>query len=860
MNRSVSEPLGLGSSEAMSRLASEGYNELPSAKPRSLLAIAWEVVREPMFLLLIGASAIYLVLGDLREAMVLFASVFVVMGITFHQERKTERALEALRGLSSPRAHVLRDGEWQLVPGREVVVGDLVRVKEGDRVPADAALLRAGNLMADESLLTGESMPVRKRASATEPKPVRPGGDDLPFVYSGTLLTQGHCVARVVATGARTEIGKIGKALQILVPEPSGIQRETRRAVLIFAAIGLALCVLVTVLYGLRHGDWLNGLLAGITLAMANLPEEFPVVLTVFLALGAWRISQHGVLTRRAPAIETLGSTTVLCVDKTGTLTQNRMAVQRLWLPGKEIDLQVPDDKFLSELIEFSVLASEREPFDPMEKAYHRLAQERAPAALGRLGAWTLKHSYPLLPEQLSVAHIWQPQGGDRYIVAAKGAPEAIADLCALDGGQRAAMHAQVAEMARDGLRVLAVAKGTLLRTDEGTDPWPGSQSELRVEFVGLTGLADPIRPAVPTALRECYAAGIRTVMITGDFPGTAQAIALQIGLANPENVVTGSELDSMSDAQLRERLANVNIFARVVPEQKLRLVQAFKANGEIVAMTGDGVNDAPALKAAHIGVAMGKRGSDVAREAASLVLLEDDFTSIVEAVKLGRRIFDNIQKATCYIIAVHVPTAGMALLPLLFGWPLVFYPVHIVFLEFVIDPACSIAFEAEPAENDVMRRPPRPATSRLFNGWSLATSVLQGASLLIAVALLYALVLASGTPEPQARAMAFAAVVLGNVGLILSNRSRQAPLLATLRRPNPALWWIAGGALLGLGLALYVEPMLEIFRFAPLSGYQLLMSVAAAAVGLTWLELYKWLRPYSVQPRRASVRGFSKR
>ena len=860
MNRSVPEPLGLGSKEAMSRLANEGYNELPSAKPRSLWAIAWEVVREPMFLLLIGASAIYLVLGDIREALVLFASVFVVMGITFYQERKTERALEALRELSSPRAQVLRDGEWQFVPGREVVVGDLVTVKEGDRVPADAALLRCSNLMADESLLTGESMPVRKRASATEPAPARPGGDDLPFVYSGTLLTQGQGVARVVATGVHTEIGKIGKALQTLVPELSNIQRETRRAVLLFAVIGLALCVLVTVLYGLKRGDWLNGLLAGITLAMANLPEEFPVVLTVFLALGAWRISQHGVLTRRAPAIETLGSTTVLCVDKTGTLTQNRMAVQRLWLPGKEIDLQVPDDKFLSELIEFSVLASEREPFDPMEKAYHRLAQERAPAALGRLGAWTLKHSYPLLPEQLSVAHIWQPQGGDRYIVAAKGAPEAIADLCALDGGQRAAMHAQVAEMARDGLRVLAVAKGTLLRTDEGTDPWPGSQSELRVEFVGLTGLADPIRPAVPTALRECYAAGIRTVMITGDFPGTAQAIALQIGLANPENVVTGSELDSMSDAQLRERLANVNIFARVVPEQKLRLVQAFKANGEIVAMTGDGVNDAPALKAAHIGVAMGKRGSDVAREAASLVLLEDDFTSIVEAVKLGRRIFDNIQKATCYIIAVHVPTAGMALLPLLFGWPLVFYPVHIVFLEFVIDPACSIAFEAEPAENDVMRRPPRPATSRLFNGWSLATSVLQGASLLIAVALLYALVLASGTPEPQARAMAFAAVVLGNVGLILSNRSRQAPLLATLRRPNPALWWIAGGALLGLGLALYVEPMLEIFRFAPLSGYQLLMSVAAAAVGLTWLELYKWLRPYSVQPRRASVRGFSKR
>jgi Ca2+-transporting ATPase len=346
--------------------------------------------------------------------------------------------------------------------------------------------------------------------------------------------------------------------------------------------------------------------------------------------------------------------------------------------------------------------------------------------------------------------------------------------------------------------------------------------------------------------------------MITGDYPGTAQAIARQIGLADPETVVTGPELDTMSDAQLRERVAQANIFARVVPEQKLRLVQAFKANGEIVAMTGDGVNDAPALKAAHIGVAMGKRGSDVAREAASLVLLEDDFASMVEAVKLGRRIFDNIQKAMCYIIAVHVPTAGMALLPLFFGWPLVFYPVHIVFLEFVIDPACSIAFEAEVPEHDVMRRPPRPATSHLFNGWIIATSVLQGAGVLVAVALLYALVLAAGTAEPQARAMAFAAIVIGNVGLILSNRSRQATLLETLRRPNPALWWIVGGALLGLALALYAEPMREIFRFEPLSWSQLLMSIAAAAVGLAWPELYKWLRPHTMRSRRVSVRASS--
>jgi len=842
VNRDLSELKGLSSAEAARRLL-DGYNELPSARPRRLWSIAWEVVREPMFLLLIGASVIYLLLGDMREALVLFASVFVVMGITFHQERKTERALEALRELASPRAQVLRDGEWQSVSAREVVVGDVALVKEGDRVPADVALISAENLMTDESLLTGESVPVRKLAAPAENTWSRPGGDDLPFAYSGTLVTRGRGIARVVSVGTQTEIGRIGKALQAVVPEPSSIQRETRRAVLIFGLIGAALCLVVTVLYALMRGDWLNGLLAGITLAMANLPEEFPVVLTVFLALGAWRIAQKGVLTRRAPAIETLGATTVLCVDKTGTLTQNRMAVRRLWVPGNEAETPSTDMALAAELLELSVLASERDPFDPMEKAYHQLARERTPDAIARLDARTLAHSYPLSPTQMSVAYVWDE--GDSHLVAAKGAPEAIIRLCELGPGEREAIEAQAAAMAAEGLRVLAVARGALPPRDD-TRPWPLSQHELKLRFVGLTGLADPIRPAVPAALRECYEAGIRVVMITGDYAGTAQAIARQIGLAQPENVVTGPALDTMDDHQLRDRVATSDIFARVVPEQKLRLVQALKANGEIVAMTGDGVNDAPALKAAHIGVAMGKRGSDVAREAAALILLEDDFASMVEAVRLGRRIFDNIQKAMCYIVAVHVPTAGMALLPLLFGWPLVFYPVHIVFLEFVIDPACSIAFEAEPAERNVMRRPPRRASSRLFNGRMVATSAVEGLAILVAVAALYAVALGGGTAEPEARAMVFAAIVLGNIGLILANRSRQATLAESLRRPNPALWWVIAGAILGLGLALYVPAVREIFRFAPPGALQLLASAGVVGASFAALALCRTALRYT--------------
>jgi Ca2+-transporting ATPase len=836
---------GLSSGEAAARLATDGWNELPSSRPRSLVAIAWQVLREPMFLLLIGASAIYLVLGDVREAAVLSASVFVVMGITFFQERKTERALEALRELASPRTQVLRDGHWKTVAGREIVTDDIVLVKEGDRVPADARLLSANNVSADESLLTGESVPVRKRAAgpgAAQAAPAHPGGDDLPFVYSGSLLTSGQGIARITATGSRTELGRIGKALELLVPEPSPIQKETRRAIVIFAAIGLSLCALVTVLFGVLRGDWLNGLLAGITLAMANLPEEFPVVLTVFLALGAWRISRHGVLTRRAPAIETLGATTVLCVDKTGTLTENRMAVRRLWADGREIDLDAEGTEPLPELLEFSLLASERAPFDPMERAYRDLARERSPDTVEELDNHRLAHSYPLTPEQLSVAYIWQPPDRDTHVVAAKGAPEAILELCELDAGQRAAIQAEVARMAADGLRVLAVARGDVAPAPKGAR-WPAGQHELKLSFVGLTGLADPVRSDVPSALARCYTAGIRTVMITGDYPGTARAIAQQIGLANPQLVTTGVELAEMSEPALRERVARCNVFARVVPEQKLRLVEALKANGETVAMTGDGVNDAPALKAAHIGVAMGKRGSDVAREAASLVLLEDDFASMVEAVSLGRRIFDNIQKAMRYIVAVHVPTAGMALLPLVFGWPLLLYPVHVVFLEFVIDPTSSIAFEAEPAERNVMTRPPRRAGARLFDAALMISALLQGTGILLVVATLYGVALAHGTPERAARAMAFATMVVGNLGMILVNRSRDATLLETLSRPNPATWWVVGGTLAGLALALYAPAAREIFRFDAPNAMQLLACAAAAGIGIAWLQLTNLLR-----------------
>ncbi len=686
-NDSANETVnGLTEAEVAVRLQQHGYNELPSSKGRSILATAWDVVREPMFLLLLACGTIYLILGDVQEAVMLLGFVFVVLGITFYQERKTERALEALRDLSSPRALVIRGGERKRIAGREVVPDDLVVLAEGDRVPADAVVLSCNNLSTDESLLTGESVPVRKVAWDGVREMTRPGGEDLPFVFSGTLIVQGQGIAQVRSTGIHTEMGNIGKALQTVQVEGTRLQQEVGRLVRWVATLGLALCVIVVVLYGLTRGDWLQGFLAGITLAMAMLPEEFPVVLTIFLALGAWRLSKMKVLARRVPVIETLGSATVLCVDKTGTLTVNRMSIRKLAVDGTVHDVEQqaaqPLPEAFHQIVEFGILASQRDPFDPMEKAFHDLGNARLAETEHLHADWTLERGYALSPSVLAMSHVWKSPTGQDYVLAAKGASEAIADLCHLSAERTKTITEQVAAMAQDGLRVLGVAKGVFAQQQ-----LPGEQHDFTFEFLGLVGLADPVRPTVPAAVEECYTAGIRVVMITGDHPTTAKSIARQAGIRPVDEIITGPELEKLDKAELQRRVRTINVFARMVPEQKLRLVNALKANGEVVAMTGDGVNDAPALKAAHIGIAMGGRGTDVAREAASLVLLDDDFASIVQSVRMGRRIFDHLQKAMTYIVAVHVPIAGMSLIPVLLGGPIALMPVHILFLELVIDP-----------------------------------------------------------------------------------------------------------------------------------------------------------------------------
>ena len=808
---------GLTAESALQRLREAGYNELPAAQPRSLLAIAWTIVREPMFLLLVACGGIYLLLGDREDAAILLGSVLIIMTMSFVQQRKSERALEALRDLSSPRALVLRDGRQQRIAGREVVCGDILLVSEGDRIPADAQLFDGQGLSVDESLLSGESVAVRKLPQTElATQMAHPGGDDLPFLYSGTLVVQGNGRARVLATGSATALGRIGDALLSLDDERSQLQRETAQAVHVVAVSSLALVLLLTVWYGITRGDWLNGILAGLTLAMALLPAELPLILTIFLGLGAWRIARQQVLTRRMSAIDMLGAATVLCVDKTGTLTQNRMAVAQVIVDGAvhlfdEGDAAVPGDfpEAFHATLEYAVLASHREPFDPMEIAIRTVGLAALDGTEHLHHGWTLVDEYPLSPALLAMSRVWQSPDRAQYMIAAKGAPEAIMDLCHLPVEVAQRITAQVNLAAASGLRLLAVARAVF-----GQHDLPPLQHDFDFEFLGLLALADPLRATVRPAIAQCKAAGIRVVMITGDYPATALSIAAQSGLEASAGVLTGAELDALDDDRLAARLAQVNVFCRVRPEQKLRLVQAFRQRGDIVAMTGDGVNDAPALKAAHIGIAMGGRGTDVAREAAALVLLDDDFGAIVAAVRLGRRIVDNIRKAVVFIIAAHVPIAGMSLLPVMLGWPLLLLPVHIVFFELLIDPTCSIVFEAEPEEANVMQRPPRRADARIFDRPMLMRGLRQGLGLLALLMAVYLLAGAAGLGEGQVRAVTFAAMIVGDIGLIFLNRSVSLRLPAALRLPNPALWWVVAGALLMLILALTVPALRGLFHF----------------------------------------------
>lgn len=838
-NNDIFQLQGLSELEATYILKKDGFNELPSQKKRNGFLILFKILSEPMIILLVIAGILYLFMGEIKDALLLVFSIFVVVGITFYQEKKTEKTLEALKELSSPKALVIRDGVHKKINGRDIVIGDIIIIHEGDRVPADAVILSCENISIDESLLTGESMPVRKIEWDEKMEIVRPGGDDLPFIYSGSLITSGRGIARVIFTGLNTEIGKIGKSLESIKDEDTLLHKETRKIVIIVAVIGLILCIFIVAYYFFIKGSFINGLLAGLTLSMAILPEEFPIVLLIFLTLGAWRISKRNVLARNSAAIETLGAATVLCTDKTGTLTLNKMELSGLYVDNEFYEINdssnIPLPEQFKYLLEYSVLASQKDLFDPLEKELNKMGSLYLKNTISTDANWSLVKEYPLSKKLLALSHVWQSKDNKELIVASKGAPEAILDLCHIEGDEKNKVLLQVKEMSEKGLRVLGVAKGVTVFENLSEN-----QHDLNFNFIGLLGFIDPVRETVPNAIKEAYSAGIRVIMITGDYPGTAQFIARQIGLKNSDKYLTGEELEKMDPDVLKEKIKNINIFARVHPEQKLLIINALKANDEIVAMTGDGVNDAPALKTAHIGVAMGQRGTDVAREASSLVLLDDDFSSIVTAVRLGRRIYNNLKRAMGYLLAVHVPIAGMSVLPLIFNLPIVLFPAHIAFLELIIDPACSTIFEAENEDKNIMQIPPRSLHQSMFNFKTVLISFLQGLGVLIVIFALYYFVIKSGRSEAEARSFAFSTLVLSNLLLIIVNLSWSKNIFKIIVSGNKILYLVFTGAVLLLMAVLYIPFLADLFHLAPLYMTDFILIIVSVIVSLMWFEIIK--------------------
>lgn len=809
---------GLTKGEAERRLESDGPNLLPSAKPRNVFQQFIGVVREPMLTLLVAAGLINFMVSEPLDATVLMLTVFIVVGISLYQSSRTERAVKALRDLSSPRALVVRDGIEARIPGKDVVRGDLVILSEGDRVPADGRLISASNLSVDESMLTGESLSVYKKS------------DDQ--VFSGTLIVTGYGRAIIENTGAKTELGKIGTALLGIEIERTHLQKEVDRLVRIIYIAALGAAVAVVVIYSMTRNDWVEGSLAGIAASMALIPEEFPVVLTLFLATGAWRMSQKGVIARRAAVIETLGSATVICVDKTGTITMNQMAVHEIKIDGELLVLNggpIPD--IYREITQSALLASPINPFDPMDKAFHAIASYEQD--------WELAREYPITDKLMAMTNVWRTD--DEYVVVSKGAPEAIANLCRLSHQQIEAIIKDVDDATERGFRVLGVARATFASSFE----LPESPQGFEFHYLGLVHLHDPVRPGVPEAVAECARAGVRTVMITGDYPGTALSVAKEVGLNFEAGVITGPELSLLSDLELAERIKTVSVFARMVPEQKLQLIRALKLDGEVVGMTGDGVNDAPALRAADIGIAMGGRGTDVAREAASLVITDDDFTSIAGGIRQGRGIFANLQKAMSYIIAVHVPIFGMALIPVFVAkWPLVLLPAQIAFLELIIDPASSIVFESEQTDPEIMNRKPRDVKEKMFNKRSLGFSLAQGFGVLVVVLAIYLWAMHSGKGDDLVRTMSFGTLMLGNIALVLVNRSQHLSVIQTFReRKNKTIKWVVVGGIGMLVLLVNVPIMREAFNLASLNMTQWIIVVVAGFGSVLWFEVYKLIK-----------------
>jgi Ca2+-transporting ATPase len=824
---------GLKQNDVHQKLKSIGFNELPLDSGRKPLKIFFEIIKEPTSLLLVIASVIYLLIGNVSDGFFLLALVCFMLGISFYQEYKAEKTLQSFRDLSSPRALVIREEKELRIPARELVPDDIIVLHEGDRVPADAILIQSSYLRTDESTLTGESVPVPKNTS------------DKSELFLGTLVIAGHGVARVTKTGKLTELGKLGKSLREITDSRTALEIKMTAAVKKISIAGSFLSIFVVISYGIVFKDWFQGALLGIASAISLLPAEFPIVLAIFLSIGAWRISKNRVLVRRLPSLEALGSVTRLCIDKTGTLTFNQMKIQSLDTGSEIFDLtsgKKPSETFHS-LIEYAALASRVDPFDPMDKAiWNSLLSLREPEHIHR--DWTLVQEYPLSNELRAMSCVWRSAQLSEYIVASKGAPETIIDLCHLNSSDRKRLLERVQILAARGLRILGVAQAKF-----SNKPLPTTQQSFHFQWVGLIGMEDPLRPEAKFALQECRSAGVGVSMITGDYPETARNIAMQIGLDNSEIVTTGNDLEQMPEKKLTETIGNLRVFARITPHQKLKIVSSLQAAGNVVGMTGDGVNDAPALRKADIGIAMGARGTDVAREAADIVLLDDNFSSIINAIRGGRRIYENIQKAVIYLLTVHVPIASLTIVPVLFKMPLLLFPVHIVILEMIIDPTCTLAYEAEDESIDLMKRGPRQISAPLFTTREFVRASLSGFIGFLSTFFVYLFYLESNYSVDLARTMAFTTLIFWNLGAILIHRSTKTDWSKIFSLKNKVLNIIAVTIITSQILVINIQVAAALFHFVQISIEQWVLCFSLGVIA-TLLSL--WIHIFG--SKRASV------
>lgn len=826
---------GITTAEARVLQDKYGKNELTPQKKESFIKKAFHVICEPMFLLLIVAAIIYFILGEPRDGAIMLIFVLGIISIDIIQEWKTDKTLNALKDLSAPHIKVIRSGEEQIIASSDLVPGDLMLIYEGIKIPADGIIVKCNDLCVDESSLTGEAEGVWKINTGDAPN-----SDDYwrkDYCYAGTLVTQGTAHVLVDKIGASTEYGKIGVNIATAPDEKTPLQKQTGSLVKLCAGIAAVLFALVGVFTYINIPDHAFGdrliesILSGITLAMAMIPEEFPVILTVFLSMGAWRLAKKNSLVRKLPSVETLGAVSVLCVDKTGTITMNQMTVQNTWA-------KTGDEK---SLITIMGMGCETDAYDPMEKAMLAYC-EKNNITRDELFGGELITEYPFTNELKMMGHVWRKNG--KVIIAAKGSPERILTICALSDMEKAECEKKINELSSRGLRVIAVAA----MNPQTDNDIPEKITDCSLTFLGLVGLADPPRESVKTDIAVCNKAGIRVVMITGDNGGTAASIAKQIGMKNYDHIITGDMLNNMTDEELREKVKEVSIFSRVVPEHKMRIVKAFRDNGEIVAMTGDGVNDAPALKYADIGIAMGKRGSEVSREAADLILMDDNFTTIVETVKDGRRIYDNIRKAVGYVFSIHIPIAFASLLaPVLGIAPVALFllPLHVVLLELIIDPTCSIVLERQPAERDIMERKPRDPKEKLLTPRILIKSVIQGLVIFAASFGTYLTVLAGNEANaPVARTMGLAIIMLSNLLLVQVNSSECDFAFRSVIRlaKDKVMWGVNIFTIIGLAAILYT-PLAEFLKLAPLSATQLFTAVGIAVAAVLWYEIVKLVK-----------------